>query len=464
MPAQAWRRACLDAHAQGGQFGGLFASRRVPGAVQVRALFSTPAGEQLITCEAAERGVDTIVDAIPAAGWDEREAHDLHGIDFAGHEPLRPLLDHQQALEAWTVPTSGQDVHQVAVGPVHAGVIESGHFRFHVVGERILHLDVRLFYKRRGLETAATGRPLEDGIAYAQRMCAACSVANTVAYVHACEAALGCEPDEHVRRGRTILLELERVYNHLNDVSAICAGVGFAPGTMAYAALKERVQRLNHRLTRHRFLFDTVKLGTGSVTLDRDQAAAMRRELATIRHEHDSYWRELRFVTSLQRRLDGVATLSTADAVRLGAVGPVARASGVHRDHRHHSPRLLYHGFAAAVAPTSSGDVAARMNQRALELRQSFDLLDELLCQPAAHGGLQHVRPVSPIGIGRVESPRGETVCVIENDGGRLAALHLRTGSYANWPILAHTMAGELLPDFPLINKSFELCYACADR
>jgi Ni,Fe-hydrogenase III large subunit len=464
VPAAAWRRACLDAHAQGGRFGGLFAHHCGPASVQLRAVFSTPVGERLISCEPTERTVETIVDVIPAAGWDEREAHDLHDINFTGHEPLRPLLDHHAALEAWTVPTVGDDVHQVAVGPIHAGVIESGHFRFHVVGERILHLDVRLFYKRRGLETAAVGQPLGGGLAYAQRACAACAVTNTVAYAHACEAALGLEPDEHLRRARTILLELERVYNHLNDISAICAGVGFAPGTMAYAALKERAQRLNERLTWHRFLFDTITVGKGAVSLDSQETADARRELAAIREEHTACWRQLRFVTSLQQRLDGVATLTASDAGRLGAVGPVARASGLQQDHRTNSPRLYYGGFVAAVPDTASGDVAARTDQRALELQQSLELLDELLTQPLEPGSVRRGSNETSIGIGRVESPRGVTVCVIERESDRLGALHLRTGSYANWPVLAHTAVGELLPDFPLINKSFELCYACADR
>ncbi len=464
VPAAAWRRTCLDAHAHGERFGGLFSHLPASGPPRLRAVFSTPAGERLITCEATEGAVETIVDVIPAAGWDEREAHDLHAISFIGHEPLRPLIDHHAPLEAWTVPTVGEDVHQVAVGPIHAGVIESGHFRFHVVGERILHLDVRLSYKRRGLETAAAGRSLRDGIAYAQRACAACAVTNTVAYAQACEAALGLQPDDHLRRARTVLLELERVYNHLNDISAICAGVGFAPGAMAYAALKERAQRLNERLAWHRFLFDTVSVGRSAISFDRQEAADARRELAAIGQEHQLVWRDLRFVSSLQERLEGVATLSAADAERLGAVGPAARASGLRDDHRIHSPRLSYSGFSVAVTEAASGDVAARTNQRALELHQSLELLDDLLTQPLEPGTVRRCGEEASTAVGRVESPRGVTVCVVVREGDRLAALHLRTGSYANWPVLAHAVVGELLPDFPLINKSFELCYACADR
>ena len=113
---------------------------------------------------------------------------------FDGHEPLRPLVEHDLDLKHWTVPVHGDDTYQVAVGPIHAGVIESGHFRFHVVGDKILHLDARLFYKHRGLERAAEGRSLAEGRAYVQRACAACAVSNSVAYAHACEDVLGLQP------------------------------------------------------------------------------------------------------------------------------------------------------------------------------------------------------------------------------------------------------------------------------
>ncbi|MGZ6616850.1 MAG: hydrogenase large subunit [Solirubrobacteraceae bacterium] len=461
-----WRTACLDAEQDGGRFEGLFAAARDSDAVELRAVFRSPTTTRVIVCRPPARAVESIVDEIPAAAWDEREAADTHGLRFVGHEPLRPLVNHSAPLDAWTVPVAGHDTHQIAVGPIHAGVIESGHFRFHVVGERILHLDVQLFYKRRGLEAAATGRPLSDAIVYAQRACGACAVANTVAYAHACEAALGLQPDDQLRRSRTLLLELERVYNHLHDISAICAGVGFAPGTMAYATLKERAQRLNLRLTGHRFLFGTVSVGGSSLSLDRDEIDRARRELREIGSEHATIWRQLQFVSSLQNRLGEVGTLTLRDAERLGAVGPAARAAGLRDDVRTDSPRLSYGGFDPVVAQPATGDVGSRMAQRAAELEQSLGLLDESLTNPLDPGEASPATDevATTIGIGRVESPRGRTVCLIERERQRLRAIHLRTGSYANWQVLAHAVAGNLLPEFPLINKSFELCYACVDR
>ena len=224
---------------------------------------------------AATGSVPTIVDLAPAAGWDEREAHDLYGVGFDGHEPLRPLVDHDVPLEQFATPVHGHDPYQVAVGPIHAGVIESGHFRFHVVGDLILHVDARLFYKHRGLERAAEGLLARRRSPVVARSCAGCWVTNAVAYAHACEEALGLGTPPELARARTILLELERVWNTLNDIGAICAGVGLAAGTSRFAALVDDARRLNQRLTGHRFLFGSVAVG-GSA-LDLDDAAVTRR-------------------------------------------------------------------------------------------------------------------------------------------------------------------------------------------
>ena len=149
----------------------------------VRTLLADQDGTTRLETVAAEEGVvPSIVDLAPASGWDEREAHDLQGIRFAGHEPLRPLVNHDPALERW-VPVRGDDVYQLAVGPIHAGIIESGHFRFHLVGDRILHLDAQLFYKHRGLERAVEGKTLEAGLAYASRACAADAIPSPTTWI-----------------------------------------------------------------------------------------------------------------------------------------------------------------------------------------------------------------------------------------------------------------------------------------
>ena len=406
----------------------------------------------------------SIVDLAPGAGWDEREAHDLYGIRFDGHEPLRPLVDHDLDLASWTVPVHGQGPHQVAVGPIHAGVIESGHFRFHLVGEKILHLDARLFYKHRGLERAAEGSTVDDGLRFVSRACAACAVTNGVAYAQAVEEARGVRAGPELARARTALLELERVWSHLNDISAVCAGTGLAAGAQGFAGLTERARRLNARLTGHRFLFGTVEVGGSRLSLDDETVAAARAELAELRTAAASGWRELLFNRSFQDRLPGVGTVRTRDARRLGATGPAARASGIEEDSRASSPGLAYEGFTPATPTRALGDVQARLEQRHVELEQSFELLERLLERPVLPAAAEKSLPERELGTSRVESPRGATLCVVELVHERLSRVHLRTGSYTNWPVVAFAAAGNMLPDFPLINKSFELCYACADR
>ena len=330
----------------------------------------------------------SIVDLVPAARVDQREVADASGLQLSGHTPMRPVLSHPEELEAWTVPVAGHDAYEVAVGPIHAGIIESGHFRFHVVGESILHIDLRLFYKHRGLERAAEGRPLAEGLSYAQRACGACAVSNGVAYAQAVESLSGRGPDARLARARTLLLELERLYNHLNDLSAMCAGVGFATGSMAFASLKERAQRLNARLFGHRFLFGTVAVGGSDCRVSRQEAVVARLELRALREDVQKAWHEMLFSRSVQERFEGVGELSLDEAVRLGTVGPAARAAGVARDLRSESPLLFYDGFKPAMLPEpASGDVAARANIRALELEDTFDLLDSLLKHSLGSGG-----------------------------------------------------------------------------
>jgi len=459
-----WRDACRRALEEGHRFCGAHAAAP-PAGQRWNALFARGADTLVLSTEPDGQKLETIVDIAPAADWDEREAHDLYGLDFDGHEPLRPLVAHPKDTARWTVPVEGEGVYDVAVGPVHAGVIESGHFRFHVVGERILLVDPRLFHKHRGLERAAEGRGPAEALAFAQRACGACAVSNSVAYAQACESVLGLLAPRSLRRARTLLLELERLYNHLNDIAAVCAGIGFAGGNMAFAALKERAMRTNAALAGHRFLFGSVEVGASPLDLPAPAAARARAELRELRADAARAWREIRFSASAQARFGGVGVLDRDTAAELGAVGPAARAAGVGIDTRCSSPGLWYgSSFAAAAPAASTGDVAARLELRAVELESTLEILDELLCEPFAPEAAETAAPAAPLGVARVESPRGETVCAVESDSQRLARLRLRTGSYANWPALAQATAGNLLPDFPLINKSFELCYACVDR
>ena len=463
-PAATFRAGVETALAEGWRARSLYAAE---GGRVIRLLLTGPDNQTRLESVVVdgEGSVPSIVDLAPAMGWDEREAHDLHGMLFVGHEPLRPLLDHTAQLESWTVPVRGHDPYQVAVGPIHAGVIESGHFRFHVVGDKILHVDARLFYKHRGLERAAEGSPAASALAVISRACAGCMVANSVAFTTAAEQTLGLRVTSELARARTFLLEIERVWNHLNDIAAVCAGVGMAAGNTYFLALTERARRLNMNVAGHRLLFGSVAIGRSELVLDDDAVRWCARELAEINAAAEVGWRELAFNTSFQDRLDAIGVIDAPTVHRLGTVGPAARAAGVADDIRTTSPYPNYRGFVPVTSSTAAGDVRARLEQRVLELRQSFDLLGALLDSgPVTPAVAVRDADRQPRGIGLVESPRGATSCVIECAGDVVSRVRLRTGSYANWPAVSHAAAGNLLPDFPLINKSFELCYACADR
>ena len=359
----------------------------------------------------------------------------------------------------------GDDPYQIAVGPIHAGVIESGHFRFHVVGDRILHLDARLFYKHRGLERAAEGKTLDDGLAFAARACAACAVTNGVAYAHACEEALGLAPTAELARARTILLELERMWSHFNDIAAVCAGVGMAAGNNQFAALTERARRLNATLTGHRFLFGSVRVGGSDLALDGDAVRAAREEVAALRTESARSWRELLFNASFQDRLPDIGVVAAEEAARLGALGPAARAAGLAEDARAESRAALLR------RPRAHRPEAGRRRRarpvRAAGARAPADLRPartaarpprQLGRRRGRHGGA--ARSASAASRARAARRAASS----SEAANRIERLRLRTGSYANWPAVAHAAVDNLLPDFPLINKSFELCYACADR
>ena len=411
-----YRERVGAALADGSRFAGLHATS---GGTLVRTLLADPDGTTRLETVAAEDGVvPSIVDLAPAAGWDEREAHDLQGIRFAGHEPLRPLVNHDPSLERW-VPVRGDDVYQLAVGPIHAGIIESGHFRFHLVGDRILHLDAQLFYKHRGLERAAEGKTLDEGLAYVSRACAACNVANGVAYATACEDALGLVPTAELRRARTILLELERTWSHLNDIAAICAGVSLAAGNNRFAALTERARRLNAVLTGHRFLFNTVRVGGSELTLDAEQIASRARRACL--HQRGRLARLAR--APLQHLLPGSPPRHRPRHRRPRRAAGRRRPRRARRRARPRRARVepapLLRRLSAVVPERAVGDVQARFEQRALELWQTFAILDELLDRPLRPASAEPGGEPHPIGLGRVESPRGATSCVVERRGDR---------------------------------------------
>ncbi len=430
---------------------------------------------------------------VPAANWHEREAQDLLGIVFVGHPDPRPLVLHdgwpkglyplRKGFDARQRPAvepseefphlvvEGEGVLEVPVGPIHAGIIEPGHFRFSTVGESVLHLEARLFFTHRGLEKRVEGLSALDAFYVAERICGVCSVSHGLGFCEAVEQIAGVEVPSRARMIRTIALELERLYNHVGDIGNIGAGASYHYGTSAGSRMKEALQQVNERLAGNRFLRGLLTPGGVLLDLDADLARVIEGAISETAEGLDSLMEHIEGNPSVLDRLDGTGLLSRQAAIDLGVTGVAARASGVNRDARRDHPHGAYadKGSPVVLVATSvEGDVHARLSLRAEEARESMRLVRALL-SGLSSGPLCVAVPevLPPWGIGQsaIESPRGAAIHWLRTDAaGRVDRYHLRSASYANWPAVPLAALTAIIPDFPLVNKSFELCYSCTDR
>jgi Ni,Fe-hydrogenase III large subunit len=406
----------------------------------------------------AEPAYASISPLVPAAHWDEREAKDLFGIVPAGH-PERHFVPFE---------VHGEGVYQLPVGPIHAGIIEPGHFRFSAIGERVLHLDARLFFVHRGLEKLVEGRSFAAALPIVERACGVCTVTHALAYSQAVEALTRTTIPLRARWARTLLAELERLYNHVGDLGNICAGVGFAPAVSRLGWLKERLLRLNDALTGHRYLSGVVAPGGLLADLDPRGLASLSETLDTIGPELASAIRSIIRSEGVMGRFHGTGVVSSDLAAALGALGVAARASGLGLDLRIDRPYAAYDELSVGLVTASTGDVAARFHVRAQEAHESLRLIREaasrLPAGPIA-APLETTPALGESALGAAEGPRGASwIWLRAGTDGTIDRLRLRSASFANWPVVAAAAPGNLVPDFPLINKSFELCYACTDR
>lgn len=431
----------------------------------------------------------SVTPRLPAAHWYEREVQDMFGLIPDGHPDPRRLVLHDDWPEgvhplrkdfdpSLPVPRvdgpkhrfhhlHGEGIVEIPVGPIHAGVIEPGHFRFAAVGEVVLHLETRLFYSHRGIEKLAEGKRFDHVLQIAERICGACSLAHAVAYCQAIESIAGAAIPPRSAALRTFFLELERLYNHVGDLGNICAGVGFAVGTSQGGRLKEELQRLNERLTGSRFLRGVCRVGGVRRDLE---AADVRQAVETLRRveaDFRSFVELLLATDSFMDRLIGTGVVPLEAARDLGAVGVSARASGIDRDARRDHPYAGYGRLDFRVPLHAAGDVRARAQVRIDEALVSFSLARDLLSALPDGPLFTTVGQLPPYrtAIGVTESPRGENVhWVRTGPQGLIDRYRVRSASYCNWPIVALAVPGNMVPDFPLINKSFELCYSCLDR
>jgi Ni,Fe-hydrogenase III large subunit/Ni,Fe-hydrogenase III component G len=447
----------------------------------------------LISVDASRPEVPSLTKAIPAANWHEREMQDLFGIVPVGHPDPRSLVLHdgwppglfplrksfdgsrrvpvEPAGEFPHLVAEGEGVFEIPVGPIHAGIIEPGHFRFTSVGETVLHLDARLFYTHRGLEKRMEGLTPLDAFYIAERICGVCSVAHGLGYCEALEQIARVDVPPRARLIRSIALELERLYNHVGDIGNMCAGAAFHYGVSTGLRLKERLQQMNERLAGNRFLRGLVIPGGVLLDLQNDLLGVLTTTLQDTLEGLESLMDRIEANPSIVDRLDDTGLLEHQAALDLAVTGVTARASGVDRDARRDHPQGA---FAAPdppdlrVAIASEGDAMARMTVRAEEARESIRLIGEFVrrLEPGAlHVALPEPVPGGRIGISAIESPRGEAVHWLRTDErGRVERYHLRSPSYHNWPAVALAAETAIVPDFPLVNKSFELCYSCTDR
>jgi len=407
----------------------------------------------------------SVASEFPLFDWHEREMRDLHGVALSGLPNARALFI-TDGIVPPALTAEGKGVTIIVVGPVHAGIIEPGRFTFSSGGETVIYLDAQLSYSRRGVERFLEGRDAVAAAPQIARVCAACSASRSWAYARALEHLADVACDEQIEWARVVCAELERIYNHVFDLASAASGAGYGYGQTRGLALKERVHRLCAAAAGHRFLFDAiVPGGVRAGALPAPQA--LRRQLAELRGEVAAYLEALFGNRSLIRRFEGTGYVSPATARAFGAVGPARRASGGTLDMRSYLPYGAYRPAPPAVFTESAGDVAARCRIKRLELTESFVLIDRALAElgdqalPAA----QKLRLGSGFVTTVTEGPRGaESVSVECDERGRLSRIHFISASYRNWPAVLRAMEANIVPDFPLVNKSFNLCYACADR
>ncbi len=409
----------------------------------------------------------------------EREMMDLYGIRPVDHPQPRRLVRHAHWPEDWHpmradagpvpefvasgrfpfVTVEGTGVYEIPVGPVHAGLIEPGHFRFSVVGETVLRLKVRLWFVHRGLEKLFEGRTATDAVELAERVSGDTTAAHALAHSLAVEDALGLEVPDIAHRLRALIVELERLYNHAADLGALANDVGFSLANAHAQRIRERLLRLNASTTGHRLLRGAIR--PGGVVL---RALPDATELRSIAGDLAEVAELTLDNTVVYDRFAGTAVLSADDARALGCLGYVARASGIRTDARLDHPSAA---LRVTEIGTSAGDVLARYTVRRDEFAASTELAGRLI---ESHAGPIEYSAAPPSirgtrsGVGIVEGWRGTVAHRVEIDGdARITRAKIVDPSWFNWPALPIAMDNTIVPDFPLANKSFNLSYAGND-
>jgi Ni,Fe-hydrogenase III large subunit len=413
----------------------------------------------------------------------ERAIRDLFGHEAVGAVDSRPWLDHGRWGVAHPLgrplppaeptpyaflPAEGESLHQIPVGPVHAGIIEPGHFRFTAGGETVVRLEERLGYAHKGVEGLMTGAPLERAAKLAGRVSGDSTVAYALAFARAAEAALELELPPRAHWLRALMAELERLANHFGDIGAICNDASFTLMHAHCCVLRERVLRAADQAFGHRLMRDRILPGGVAADLDAAGAAAIRALLDEAAARFSSLVRLYDNAASLQDRTVGTGILRSALALQYGAGGYVGRASGRAFDARRSPGYPPYDRLTFEVPVRAEGDVNARVWIRIREVEQSLALLRALLDGlPGGASRLEFATAASGApceGMALVEGFRGDVLAWLRLDGdGTVARCHLRDPSWFQWPLLEAAIEGNIVADFPLCNKSFNCSYSGHD-
>ena len=398
----------------------------------------------------------------------EREVWEQHGVVPEGHPWLKPVrrTDGEAPANAPFFRVEGGEVHEVAVGPVHAGVIEPGHFRFQCAGEEVLHLEIALGYQHRGAERALQGGPHKGSVFQMETVAGDATIAHATAYATVLEALGGGEGPLRAQWLRSIALELERLANHTGDLGALANDVAFLPTAAACGKLRGDFLNLTALICGNRFGRGLVRPGTSGHDLDPERAIRLGDQLSTALTDTEEAVSWLWEAPTVRARFENVGRLYPTQATALGLVGPAARACGLVRDVRYDHP-AGWHRFAQApVVVWPGGDVFARARVRSLEILRSGEFIRDQLGSPPDDGLSDELVAPQPdmLSVSLVESWRGEVCHVALTDGrGRFRRYKVIDPSFHNWAGLAMAMRGGAISDFPVCNKSFNLSYCGFD-
>ena len=491
VDAENWLRLAQLVRAEGARLVSIWGADCLPlaGHALISAAYCVPEGLlwlRLPTSHGA--GYPDLSTIFPAAERMQRALFDLLGIAANGAHDQRPWINHGRWPESYFplrracsgveqfdsplkeypfVQVAGDGVHEIAVGPIHAGVIEPGHFRFSVVGEKVLRLEQRLGYAHKGIDKLFIGRSTADGVRLAGRVSGDSTVAFAWAYCMALEGASGASVPPRAAWLRALLLERERIANHLGDLGALGNDAGLAVCLSRFSSLKEDWVRLSHRLFGHRFMMDCIVPGGVAVDIDAGGIALMLAQCSAVEAQVQGLRSMYEGHAGLQDRFIGAGRVAPPLAADLGLCGLAGRASGQSFDARADHGVMPYAALDVQMATHRNGDVAARVSLRFDQIAESMRLLRAIAGRWPPGPVLEGLPGpgVGALGAGWVEGWRGPVFVALEiEEAGRILRCECHDPSWHNWPVLQHAIMGNIVPDFPLINKSFNLSYSGHDR